>query len=177
MSDAADNYDKYQILEGTNEGDYHSTTNPLGWDADGLPENLRRFSKAVANVGREVRSGVASALAAANQSGAWKRLANEDGSFPAISRLADNQVAIAGDWASLLVVNRAVKPSATSTDSGWITAVAYDVANNRTVITETGWVIAVGISELWFGLEPKNAPKPKGGGDPVLATIYHTSDY
>lgn len=176
MSDAADNYDKYQILIATNEGDYHATTNPCGWDADGLPENLRRFAKAVADVGKEVLAGVATATAAANQSGAWKRLANEDGSFPAISRLADNQVAIAGDWTSLLLLNRAVKPSATGTDSGWITAMAYEVGNNRTVITEKGWVVGAGISELWFGLDPANAPKSKGGGDPVLATIYHTSD-
>ena len=48
VGDAADGYGSYQILENTNEGDYHATTNPCGWDADGVPPNLARWSRAVA---------------------------------------------------------------------------------------------------------------------------------
>jgi len=180
MSDAADNWDKYRILEETNEGDYNATTNACGWDADGLPVNLARFSKAVAGVGKEVRAAVATATAAANQSGAWKRLEDEGGEPIVASRLADNQVAVPGDWAWLLTVGRAVRPSEDSAESGWIEAVEYDAPGDRTVATVTGWTVDPGLSGLWFGQDPANAPKAaedSPGSDLYLAEICDYFDY
>jgi len=179
MNDAADNWDKYKLLEETNEGDYHATANPCGWDADGLPENLSRFSKAVAGVGKEVRTAVATAMGAANQNGAWKRLEDEGSVAIVPVKLADNQVAAPGDWLTLLAMGRAVRPSVTSPDSGWIESVEYDAPNDRTVATVTGWTVDAGISELWFGQDPANAPRQEDptGADIALAEFYDYFDY
>ena len=157
MNDAADSWDKYKILETTNEGDYDPQDNPCGWDADGLPENLRRHAAAISGVGKEVRAALATALAAANQSGAWKRLEN-DGTAVAPERIADDQFAVPGDWTWLLTARRAVRPSPTSEESGWVTAVVYEPGPNRTVVTVAGWAVGAAISELWFGQSPDNAP-------------------
>lgn len=158
MSDAADAWDKYKLLEQTNGGDYHPTGNPGGWESDGHEANLRRWSQAVAAVGKEVRNAVATATSAANQAGAWKRLEAEGGAAVAPMRLAADQFAVPGDWTWLLTVGRAVRPAA-AVSGGWIAAVTFEAGNNRTVATVTGWSVPADITELWFGQDLANAPK------------------
>jgi hypothetical protein len=177
MSDAADNWDKYKLLEETNEGDYHPTGNPCGWESDGHEANLARWSGAVAAVGKEVRAAVATATAAGNQTGAWKRLEADGGAVVAPMRLAANSVSVQGDWTWLFVPGRAVRPAAVE-PGGWIAAVEYDVANARTVATVTGWSVPADITELWFGQDPENAPdSSSAGSDLYLAAIYNCLMY
>lgn len=86
----------------------------------------------------------------------------------AVTRYSANQVAVAGvDLTTTGPVNIAKirrKASVVQTSSAYlaVTAATYDAGNNRTLVTFDG-AIDTGITALWWGQEPDNAPKVQTG--------------
>lgn len=101
-----------------------------------------------------------------------------------VARLSDTTFALAGVDATqfealqlVYTARRAIMLIQASSDSGYVVGIAHDEANSRAIVTVASVVVDAGLTAVWFGQDPSNAPKSGGGGDAVLAAIYHTSDY
>lgn len=153
MADAADLLDKYTRLEGLNDRTYKPQDEPLGMDGDGHRINLLRMARDMSAVGKEIRALANIAAAAASQQDSWKLLENAE-----VARLSDNTIAIVGDHRVLLVPRRAVRPTLTGAEHGWIKSVSYDAPTDRTTLTIEGFVVPA-MGTLYFGQDPATAPQ------------------
>lgn len=164
MNDAADTWSDLEILEKTNAGDYDPTENPCGWDADGLPENLERHARAVAGVGKTCAQYLQMLLTYLQSANGWAVEART------VTRISDTQFAVAGlvageDLTGVYKARRSVSLiQGVASGFAWVLSSAYEAGPNRTVVTITrqteGLVVAAGLTAVWFGQDPSNAPKP-----------------
>lgn len=99
-----------------------------------------------------ILSQVALVASAANQQQAWQL------ETAAISRLGSSQIAVTGYRANIYTVGRAVQLVQTANASGRVSAVSYNSGTGLTTITLTGCTVDTGLTQLWFGQDPANAP-------------------
>lgn len=151
---------------------YTPDGNPWGLSEGGNSLLFEAFIADWVAVGLSVQQLVAAATSAARQSGSWEELENVT-----VSKLADNQVAVSGNYVPLFSARRAVRPMLTGTESGWIATAIYDQPSNRTVLTVSGFVVPAGISTIFYGQDPANAPKPPDVPVNVAQSLYFANNF
>lgn len=137
---------------------YDAVTNPLGLGEGGQYYNfLPWMYDQVANGVISQQQG-ALAASAANQQTAWVQ---ESGT---VSRVDASTITVAGFRTNVYTPNRAIQLDQTTDATGWVTSSNYNSDTGLTTITVCGCTVDTGLTALWFGQDPANAPKAASVG-------------
>lgn len=151
----------------------NSTAVPGGFGQGGHRKLFDPYNADIVTIGQGCADYALLAQAAANQAGAWLRPVMPDGSYAAVSRLSATTFAVAGPAAQLdnCKPGRAVKLAQATPGFGYVAEATYDAVAGHVEVTVTGVAVDEGLSEVWLGQDPDNAPLNTAEDEAVLAAL------
>lgn len=140
-----------------NSNGYNAQTNPHGFGDDGYEEEFPRALRDTATAIAAVVDLVDMAKGAASQAGAWL-----EETLP-VARLSATQIVITGPEVAALPykLRRALRLIQTVSGLCSVSGVVYDAGAGQVVVTVAGLVVDAGLTGVWLGQDPDNAPKQR----------------
>lgn len=152
---------------------YNSTSNPGGMDNNGHKTNFIPSLQDVGIAGQGCAEYALMAQAAAQQAGAWIQPVEADGeTLATVAYLSPTQFTVTGpeSQAANFIAKRAIKVLQVTPGTGYVSSSAYDAETGLTTVSLAGIALDAGLTEVWFGQDPTNAPQPPD--DPVGSDLY-----
>lgn len=92
----------------------------------------------------------------------WIQPVEADGeTLATVAYLSPTQFTVTGPAAQSdnFKTNRAIKAIQTASGTGYVSSSSYDPGTGLTTVTVSGIVLDAGLSQVWFGQDPDNAPQ------------------
>ena len=137
---------------GYNGQPYDAILNPGGMDGNGVAVNWINMCADMVAIGltaAQMVQMVTSYLAGVN---GWTQ------EVAAISRLSSAQFTVPGDKTLVYKVTRALSVFQSTPGTGHVSMSSYSAGTGLTTVTVSGITIDAGLSEIWLGQDPDNAP-------------------
>ena len=143
---------------GWNGNNYDPNTNPGGFGNGGHRFVLLPLLLDVLFMMLQTASNAAMVAGAINQQQAWIQIMGANGLPLPVTRLNATDISIPGFFPTVIKVGRSVQLGQTANATGWIVACPYNSGTQLTTITVRGCIVDTGLTALWFGQDPANAP-------------------
>lgn len=149
---------------GYNGEKYDPTSNPGGMDGNGVTVNWVNMAADMVALGLSTAQKAQMVSSLLLGSNGWGSV---DGAT--ISRLSDTQFSISvtaspQDLTSIFKERRALSLVQTASGYGYVSESSYNAGTELTTVTVSGIVVDTGLSEVWLGQDPSNAPQSAVGG-------------
>lgn len=149
---------------GYNGQPYDATNNPGGMDGNGVAVNWINMCADMVAVGLSTALIAQMATSYLAGVGGWTQ------EVSSVSRLSTTQFTVSGtDKTGIYKAGRAISVIQTVSSKGWVLTSSY--AGGLTTVTAYGITLDSGLSQVWFGQDPDNAPRP-AASSPIFAQMF-----